>query len=100
MSIVDVAIPQQTRTRKTRFSDADVAAAVKLIKAKKAATLSESFTTRSDAQVAGFYLRAAVAEAMKIDAKGNLRSRTWQDGDSFRASVQAITPSEDKPAET
>jgi hypothetical protein len=100
MSILDLDVPTQSRQRKTRFSDEDVKAMVALLKKGKTATLSELFDDRQAAQVAGYYAREAAAAAMGVPAKGNIRSRTWMDGEKFRASVQPTPPpaAEDKPA--
>lgn len=93
MSITEVTVPKGSRSKKARFDPKDVQAAVKLVKSGKVAGTGTEHDVRSAAQIEGFYLREAVAEAMGVDAK-SVRSRTWEtESGKFQTAVFA-RPSE------
>ena len=89
MSFTAVEIPEQTRARKPRISDAEVREIVKMLKAGKTPSDGELYlakgkgTAKTRAYAAGYLIRTEVAARSDLSHK-SLSVRTWADGEGFR----------------
>ena len=96
--LVAVEVPKATRPGKQRFDQELLHEAETRLQGGETLALDETYETRTEAQVGGFYLRQAVAAQMGVDPK-RIGSRTWEAEDGLYRFAITLKPETDDQEE-